>query len=119
MAVDGGAGLAEGLERVAASPRSHREQREEAEAVGGSVGGPLGERLVLAATELRLGAEPASVWGGFAQRPWGVEFARCMERAGVAGVPAVEAVTRLAAELRRRRARAANTRARRAAVPGE
>ncbi|MGK4908691.1 type II secretion system F family protein [Streptomyces sp. PHES57] len=87
-----------------------------AEAVGGSVGGPLGERLVLAATELRLGAEPASVWGGFAQRPWGVEFARCMERAGVAGVPAVEAVTRLAAELRRRRARAANTRARRAAV---
>ncbi len=48
--------------------------------------------------------------------PGGVEFARCMERAGVAGVPAVKAVTRLAAELRRRRARAANSRARRAAV---
>ncbi|WP_051803673.1 hypothetical protein [Streptomyces albus] len=73
MAVDGGAGLAEGLERVAASLRSHREQ----------------------------------------------EFARCMKRGGVAGVPAVEAVTRLAAELRRKRARAANTRARRAAVSGE
>ncbi|WP_051705799.1 hypothetical protein [Streptomyces albus] len=86
MAVDGGAGLAEGLERVAASLRSHREQ---------------------------------SVWGGFAQHPWGVEFARCMKRGGVAGVSAVEAVTRLAAELRRKRARAANTRARRAAVSGE
>ncbi|MGX9227589.1 hypothetical protein ACWV95_17685 [Streptomyces albus] len=77
--------------------------------MGGSAGGPLGERLVLAATELRLGAEPASVWGGFAQHPWGVEFARCMKRGGVAGVSAVEAVTRLAAELRRKRARAANT----------
>ncbi|NSC23099.1 type II secretion system F family protein [Streptomyces albus subsp. chlorinus] len=87
-----------------------------AEAVGSSMGGPLGERLVRAATELRLGAEPALVWGRFAERPWGVEFARCMERAEVAGVPAVESVTRLAAELRRRWTRAANGRARRAAV---
>lgn len=87
-----------------------------AEAVGGSIGGPLGERLTGAATELRLGAEPALVWGRFAQRPWGVEFARCMERAGVAGVPPVESVTRLAGELRARWARAANSRARRAAV---
>ncbi|UNZ21809.1 type II secretion system F family protein [Streptomyces sp. 891-h] len=87
-----------------------------AEAVGGSVGGPLGERLAGAATELRLGAEPGLVWGRFAKRPWGMEFARCMERAGVAGVPAAESVTRLAAELRGSRARAASSRARRAAV---
>ncbi|UNS98166.1 type II secretion system F family protein [Streptomyces tubbatahanensis] len=87
-----------------------------AEAVGGSVGGPLGERLVKASTELRLGAEPALVWGRFAERPWGVEFARCMERAADAGVPAVESVARLAAELRARWIRAANGRARRAAV---
>ncbi|MBO8197841.1 type II secretion system F family protein [Streptomyces smyrnaeus] len=87
-----------------------------AEAVGGSLGGPLGDRLARAATELRLGAEPALVWGRFAERPWGVQFARCMERAGVAGVPAVESVTRLAAELRGSRARAAGSRARRAAV---
>ncbi|GHJ23929.1 hypothetical protein [Streptomyces albus] len=40
-----------------------------AEAVGGSVGGPLGERLVLAATELRLGAEAASVWAGSRSAP--------------------------------------------------
>nr|WP_254693317.1 type II secretion system F family protein [Streptomyces qinglanensis] len=87
-----------------------------AEAVGSSVGGPLGTRLVRAAVELRLGAEPALVWGRFAERPWGVEFARCMERAGAAGVPAVESVARLAAELRGGRARAAGSRARRAAV---
>ncbi|MGP3979099.1 type II secretion system F family protein [Streptomyces sp. 8N114] len=87
-----------------------------AEAVGGSLGGPLGGRLTRAATELRLGAEPALVWGRFAERPWGVEFARCMERAGTAGVPAVESVTRLAAGLRGSRARVAASRARRAAV---
>ncbi|GAA2606007.1 type II secretion system F family protein [Streptomyces axinellae] len=86
------------------------------EAVGGSLGGPLGERLTSAATELRLGAEPDAVWGRFAKRPWGEEFARCMERAGTAGVPAVESVTRLATELRGREARAATGRARRAAV---
>jgi Flp pilus assembly protein TadB len=87
-----------------------------AEAVGGSLGGPLGERLVRAATELRLGAEPDVAWGRFAGQPWGAEFARCMERAGTAGVPAVESVTRLASELRGKRARAATGRARRAAV---
>ncbi len=87
-----------------------------AEAVGGSLGGPLGEPLVRAATELRLGAEPGVVWGRFAERPWGAEFARCMERAGTAGVPAVESVTRLASELRGERARVATGKARRAAV---
>ncbi len=87
-----------------------------AEAVGGSVGGPLGTRLARAAVELRLGAEPALVWGRFAERHWGVEFARCMERAGAAGVPAVESVARLATELRGSRARVAGSRARRAAV---
>ncbi|MDF4254277.1 type II secretion system F family protein [Streptomyces sp. WMMB303] len=87
-----------------------------AEAVGSSVGGPLGTRLARAAVELRLGAEPALVWGRFAERPWGVDFARCIERAGAAGVPAVESVARLAVELRDSRARVAGSRARRAAV---
>ncbi|GAB2773182.1 type II secretion system F family protein [Streptomyces daliensis] len=87
-----------------------------AEAVGRSQGGPLGERLVRAATELRLGGEPADVWGRFGAFPGGAQLARCLERAGSAGVPAVEPVTRLAAELRARGARAATARARRAAV---
>jgi pilus assembly protein TadC len=87
-----------------------------AEAVGQSVGGPLGMRLIRAATELRLGGEPAAVWGQLRSLQGGDGFARCMERAGTAGVPAVEPVTRLAAELRSRQARAASARARRAAV---
>lgn len=85
-----------------------------AEAVGRSLGGPVGTRLIWAATELRLGAEPAAVWGRFG--PLWQEFGRCMERAGTAGVPAVEPVARFAAELRARQARAASARARRAAV---
>ncbi|MDJ1131902.1 type II secretion system F family protein [Streptomyces iconiensis] len=87
-----------------------------AEAVGHSVSGPLGARLVRAATELRLGGEPAVVWGRFGAHRWSAGFARCMERAGAAGVPAVEPVTRLAAELRGQRSRAAIARARRAGV---
>jgi Flp pilus assembly protein TadB len=87
-----------------------------AEAVGQSVGGPLGERLVRAASELRLGGEPSAVWGRFDVLPGGVTFARCMERAATAGVPAAEPVARFAKELRARRIRAASTRARRVAV---
>jgi Flp pilus assembly protein TadB len=87
-----------------------------ADAVGRSVGGPLGIRLTRAATELHLGAEPRSVWRQFRSLPGGQAFARCMERAGAGGVPAVEPVTRLAAELRAGQARAATAKARRAAV---
>ena len=87
-----------------------------ADAVGRSLGGPLGMRLIRAAFELRLGAEPASVWGQFDSLPNVGGFGRCMERAGTTGVPAVEPVARLAAELRAQQARAASVRARRAAV---
>jgi len=87
-----------------------------ADEVGRSVGGPLGTRLIRAATELQLGAEPAAVWGRFGALPGGDVFVRSMERAGSGGAPAVESVTRLAAELRARASRAATTRARRAAV---
>jgi len=87
-----------------------------ADAVGRSLGAPLGTRFIRAGTELRLGGEPAAVWARFGSFPGGEAFARCMERAGTAGVPAVEPVTRLAAELRARRSRAATARARRAAV---
>ncbi|MGH3309901.1 MAG: type II secretion system F family protein [Streptomyces sp.] len=86
------------------------------DAVGRSLDGPLGTRLLRVATELRLGGEPDLVWGRFGAFPGGAGFARCMERAGTAGVPAVEPVIRLAAELRARQTRAATARARRAAV---
>lgn len=84
--------------------------------MGGSVGGPLGERLSRASAELRLGGDPAVVWGRLGELPGATELARCLERAGTVGVPAVESVGRLAAECRARRARGATERARRAAV---
>ncbi|MER6094292.1 type II secretion system F family protein [Streptomyces sp. NPDC001728] len=89
---------------------------EAAEAVGRSLGGPLGERLTRTAAELRLGGEPAEVWRRFGAIPGALGLARCMERAGSSGAPAAEAVARQATALRSARARAAAIRARRAQV---
>ncbi|WP_406059588.1 type II secretion system F family protein [Streptomyces sp. NBC_01077] len=89
---------------------------EAAEAVGRSLGGPLGERLTRTAAELRLGGEPAEVWRRFGAIPGASGLARCMERAGSSGAPAAEAVARHAAALRSARARTAAARARRAQV---
>ncbi|MEU2119697.1 type II secretion system F family protein [Streptomyces sp. NPDC016459] len=89
---------------------------EAAEAVGRSLGGPLGERLTRTAAELRLGGEPAEVWRRFGAIAGAAGLARCMERAGSSGAPAAEAVARHAAALRSARARAAEARARRAQV---
>ncbi|MGW1378531.1 type II secretion system F family protein [Streptomyces sp. NPDC002446] len=90
--------------------------RESAEAVGRSLDGPVAERLRQVAAELRLGGEPAAVWPRLAALPGAEGLARCMERAGISGVPAVESVSRIAAELRAEQARAAIARARRAGV---
>ncbi|MFG2893880.1 type II secretion system F family protein [Streptomyces sp. NPDC048248] len=90
--------------------------RESAEAVGRSLDGPVAARLRHVAAELRLGGEPATVWGRLADLPGAEALARSMERAGISGVPAVEAVSRIAAELRAERGRAAAQRARRAGV---
>ncbi|WP_180931094.1 type II secretion system F family protein [Streptomyces sp. AJS327] len=87
-----------------------------AEAVGRSLGGPLGHRLAQCAEELRLGGEPAVVWGRFGELPGAAGLARHLERAEGTGVPAVEAVSRYATELRARRTRETNGRARRVGV---
>ncbi|WP_408058913.1 type II secretion system F family protein [Streptomyces zaomyceticus] len=89
---------------------------EAAEAVGRSLGGPLGERLARTAAELRLGGEPAEVWRRFGALPGAEGLARCMERSGSSGAPAAEAVARHAAGLRAARARTAAAGARRAQV---
>ncbi|MFG2195816.1 type II secretion system F family protein [Streptomyces sp. NPDC048639] len=90
--------------------------RESAAAVGASIGGPVGEQLAHAAAELRLGGEPAAVWGRLGELPGARGLARCLERSMAAGVPAVEPVSRLAADCRAEQSRAATARARRAAV---
>ncbi|MFC8508432.1 type II secretion system F family protein [Streptomyces sp. NPDC057411] len=89
---------------------------ESAEAVGRSLGGPVGERLIRTAAELRLGGEPAEVWRRFGAIPGAEGLARCLERAASSGAPAAEAVARHAEGLRAARARAAAARAQRAQV---
>ncbi|MFI6085396.1 type II secretion system F family protein [Streptomyces sp. NPDC051217] len=90
--------------------------REAAEAVGESLGGPVGDRLVSTAAALRLGGEPVRTWGRFGEIPGAAELARCLERAGSTGAPAAEAVSRVADDLRAERARQAAARAGRAQV---
>ncbi|AQW51807.1 type II secretion protein F [Streptomyces hygroscopicus] len=90
--------------------------RKAAEAVGGSLGGPVGERLAQTAAELRLGGEPAHAWGRIGALPGAQGLARAMERAGTTGAPAVEPVSRLAAECRAEQGRAAMKRADRTGV---
>ncbi|RBM22545.1 hypothetical protein DEH69_04185 [Streptomyces sp. PT12] len=87
-----------------------------AEAVGFSLGGSVGERLRWAASELRLGGDPAVVWGRFGVLPGAGGLARRLELAGASGVPTAAAVAAEAAETRARWRRAAQTRARRAAI---
>ncbi|WP_438486796.1 type II secretion system F family protein [Streptomyces sp. S186] len=90
--------------------------REAAEAVGRSLDGAVAERLRHIAAELRLGGEPAAVWPRLAELPGAEALARCMERAGISGAPAVEPASRVAAELRAEWGRTAAARARRAGV---
>ncbi|MEV0846431.1 type II secretion system F family protein [Streptomyces sp. NPDC049954] len=89
---------------------------EAAEAVGDSLGGPVGTRLAQVAAEIRLGGDPARAWAGFGALPGAGGLARLLERATASGAPAADPVTRLAADCRARWNRAATARARRAAV---
>ncbi len=61
-------------------------------------------------------ANRPSVWARFGAQPGCEALARCMERAGSGGVPAIRDISRVARESRALRARAAAERARRAAV---
>ncbi|KPC66068.1 type II secretion system F family protein [Streptomyces chattanoogensis] len=108
--------LAPAADLLAATLASGAGPREAAEAVGRSLDGTVAERLRQVAAELRLGGEPAVVWPRLAALPGAGGLARCMERAGISGVPAVEPVARIAAELRAEHGRAAAARARRAGV---
>ncbi|MER6911152.1 type II secretion system F family protein [Streptomyces sp. NPDC000594] len=89
---------------------------EAADAVGGCLGGPLGDRLLRCHAALRLGGEPRAAWAALAEVPGAGELARCLERAHISGAPAADPVARLAQRLRADRTRAATARARRAQV---
>ncbi|GAA0616121.1 type II secretion system F family protein [Streptomyces crystallinus] len=90
--------------------------REAAGAVGESLHGPVGRRLAQIAAELRLGGEPAEVWGRLGEIPGAAGLARCLERAASSGAPAAGPVGRVAERCRAERARTTAARARRAGV---
>ncbi|KAA6215519.1 hypothetical protein CP973_38210 [Streptomyces albofaciens JCM 4342] len=110
------AALAPAADLLAACLAAGAGPREAADAVGRSVGGTVGVRLRRVAAELRLGAEPSAAWQRFGALPGACDLARCMERAGISGVPAVEGISRIAAGLRAAAQRTAAERARRASV---
>ncbi|MFJ8182881.1 type II secretion system F family protein [Streptomyces sp. NPDC096105] len=87
-----------------------------AQAVGETLGGPVGDALARGAAEVRLGGEPGEAWRRLAALPGAVPLARLLERADVSGLPLAAPVGRLAAEARAEWTRAATARARRAAV---
>ncbi|MEU9350224.1 type II secretion system F family protein [Streptomyces griseoloalbus] len=87
-----------------------------AQAVGETLGGPVGNALARGAAEVRLGGEPAAAWRRLASLPGAASLARLLERADVSGLPLATPVARLAAEARAEWTRAATARARRAAV---
>ncbi|WKX71752.1 type II secretion system F family protein [Streptomyces sp. XD-27] len=90
--------------------------REAAEAVGKSLNGEVGRQLSRAATELRLGGAPAEAWGRVGALAGGDRLAKQLERAGTTGAPAVDEVSRLAADCRAAQERAAAARAGQAQV---
>ncbi|MYT48721.1 hypothetical protein SRIM_023015 [Streptomyces rimosus subsp. rimosus ATCC 10970] len=110
------AALAPAADLLAACLAAGAGPREAADAVGRSADGTVGVRLRRVAAELRLGAEPSAAWQRFGELPGARDLTRCMERAGISGVPAVEGVARIAAGLRAAAHRTAAERARRAAV---
>lgn len=87
-----------------------------AQAVGHSLGGPLGDGLIRVAAEIRLGGDPERCWERFGRLPATKGLARCLARASHSGVAPVEEVARLAADYRAARGRSALARARRAGV---
>ncbi|MFJ5557946.1 type II secretion system F family protein [Streptomyces sp. NPDC093250] len=87
-----------------------------AQAVGETLGGPVGDALARGAAEVRLGGEPAAAWHRLASLPGALPLARLLERADASGLPLATPVGRLAAEARAEWTRAATARARRAAV---
>ncbi|MDI5969767.1 type II secretion system F family protein [Streptomyces sp. SL13] len=111
-----GSRLPEAAELLAACLASGAGPVAAADAVGRTLGGPLGEALRRIAAEVRLGGDPARCWQRLAVVPGACDLARWMARSVTTGVPPVAAVTRFAAECRAGRARAAGARARRAAV---
>ncbi|WP_080043727.1 type II secretion system F family protein [[Actinomadura] parvosata] len=65
-----------------------------------AIGGPVGERLTWASTQLRLGADPDPTWASLAKDPAMGQLARAMSRATQSGAPMADVLTRLSDDAR-------------------
>jgi Flp pilus assembly protein TadB len=89
---------------------------EAARIVAAALPGPGGRRLAEAATRLRLGIDPVSVWDGLASEPDLAPLARALARGQASGGSVVVSIERLGDELSRAARAAAEDRARRVGV---
>lgn len=84
--------------------------------VADAVGGPLGADLGRCAAWLRLGADPATVWGNLSADPVLGPVGRALVRAADIGAPVADALDHLSDDLRRDRLVETEELARRVAV---
>lgn len=87
-------------EMLAACLRAGQPTRSAVDAVGGAIGGPLGETLAAVGRRLMLGADPEDAWGVAAAEPALAPLARAMTRAALNGAPVADVLIRLAADAR-------------------
>jgi Flp pilus assembly protein TadB len=110
------AGLPHAVDLLAASLGAGQAPGRAVEVVALALDGPCHEELLLVATRLRLGADPALVWAELAVHPQLGRLGRCIARSAESGAPVAAAMERLAQDLRRDARSAVEERARRVGV---
>ncbi|KAB2351139.1 type II secretion system F family protein [Actinomadura rudentiformis] len=104
------------VDLLAACLRGGSPWGEAVEAVGTTVGGPLGEELLSVVVQIRLGVDPAVAWLALAKEPALAPLARTAVRAASSGTALAPSLARLASDQRRVARTAAAARARAAGV---
>lgn len=104
------------VDLLAACLRGGTPWGEAVEAVGTTVGGPLGEELHSVVVQIRLGVDPAVAWLALAKEPALAPLARTAVRAAGSGTALAPSLVRLASDQRRVARTAAAARARAAGV---
>lgn len=94
------AALPMGATLLAACLRAGRPVEPSVAAVGGAIGGPLGEEFVHVAASLALGAPPAQAWQRMLDSPATARFARTLVRTWESGAPLAETLESLAVACR-------------------
>ncbi len=95
------ADLPHAVDLLAACLAAGRAPEQAAAEVAAALDGPLHDELDLIASRLRLGADPAAVWGALASHPQLGRLGRSLARVAESGASVADATSRLAEDLRR------------------